>query len=199
MKRGEDQHLPRDDLVLRDPRVAQGLLVLQDLSLTSGLSWDKLNSKPERKDRHLTPSHTCKLRLDLLGLVDLQVSEDPRALRGSWDHKETPETRDHQDHLACRASLVCQDSPGKKERLELTGRQDLQVPLANLVREDCQECLVFQAPRDTEGSLDWTEPKVTLVHPERRARMDPLVQWEQLDLLDRQGLEESVVGMGPLE
>lgn len=134
-----------------------------------------------------------------MDLVDLQVYADHRDLRGSWDHKETPETRDHQDPLGCRESLVCQDSPGKKERLELTGRLDLQVPLVNLGKEDFQECQAFQAPKDTEGFLDWTELKVTLVHPERRARMAPLVQWVQLDLLDLQDPEESVVGMDPQE
>ena len=46
---------------------------LPDLSLTSDPSWDKLNSRLERKGRHLTPSLTCRLRWDLWDLGDLQV------------------------------------------------------------------------------------------------------------------------------
>ena len=53
-----------EDLELRD---------LPDLNLTSDPSWDKLNSRLERKGRRLTPSLTCRLRWDLLDLGDLQV------------------------------------------------------------------------------------------------------------------------------
>jgi len=80
---------------------------LPDLSLTSDPSWDRLNSKLERKDPRLTPSLTCRLRWDLLDLAALQVSEDPRDLKGSWDLRETPETPGPPDLLDCRASRVC--------------------------------------------------------------------------------------------
>ena len=97
---------------------------LPDLSLTSDPSWDRLNSKLERKDPRLTPSLTCRLRWDLLDLAALQVrsrktphqvtpdnciqvSEDPRDLKGSWDLRETPETPGLPDLLDCRASRVC--------------------------------------------------------------------------------------------
>ena len=39
----------------------------------------------------------------------LQVSEDPRDLKGSWDPRETPETPVHLDLRDCKASLVCLD------------------------------------------------------------------------------------------
>ena len=53
------------DLALRD---------LPGLSLTSDPSWDRLNSKLGRKGPRLTPSLTCRLRLDQLDLVALQVN-----------------------------------------------------------------------------------------------------------------------------
>lgn len=199
MKREEDQHPRREDPGLRAPRDARELQDLRDLNLTSDLSWDKLNNKLERKGRHPTPSHTCKHRSDRLGLVDLQVYVDLRDLKGSWDHRETPETPAHLDLRACKASLGYQVLRVKKERLGLTERPDYRDPLANLVKEDCQECPAFQAPKDTEDFLDWMEPKVTLVHLERRARMVPLVLWVQLDPLDRQAPEENVGEMVPQE
>lgn len=87
------------DLALRD---------LPGLSLTSDPSWDRLNSKLERKVPHLTPSLTCRLRLDQLDLEALQVSEDPPDLKGSWDLRETLETRDPQDLQVYKGSLDCQ-------------------------------------------------------------------------------------------
>jgi hypothetical protein len=67
-----------------------------------------LNSKLERKVPHLTPSLTCRLRLDQLDLEALQVSEDPPDLKGSWDLRETQETRDPRDLQVYKGSLDCQ-------------------------------------------------------------------------------------------
>jgi hypothetical protein len=88
------------DLALRD---------LPDLNLTSVPSWDRLNSKLERKVPHLTPSLTCRLRSDQLDLEALQVSEDPPDPKGSWDLRETPETPEAPDLLDSRASQDCPD------------------------------------------------------------------------------------------
>ena len=76
-------------------------------------------------------------------------------------------------------------------------RPDLQVQQDNLVREDCPGCLVFQALKDTEDFLDWTEPKVTPALPGRRERTVLLVLLVQSDLLDRPAPEESVGEMDP--
>jgi len=102
-RRGESQHLPRGD---------QGLPALpghQDLNLISDLSWVKWNSRAERKGLHQTPSLTCRLKLDLLDLGDLQVSEDRRDLKASWDLREILETTDLPDLPDCKASLACLD------------------------------------------------------------------------------------------
>ena len=94
MRRGEDQPPHKADPGLRAPRVVRGLQDRQDLNLTSDLSWDKLNNKLERRGPHPTLSLTCRHKLDRLDLEDLQVCEDHLDLKGSWDRRETPETRD---------------------------------------------------------------------------------------------------------
>lgn len=66
-----------------------------------------MNSKLERKDPHLTPSLTCRLRWDQLDLEALQVSEDPPDLKGSWDLRETQETRDLRGLQAYKGSQDC--------------------------------------------------------------------------------------------
>ena len=100
------------------------LRALPDLSLTSDPSWDRLNSKLGRKGPRLTPSLTCRLRWDLLDLgalqvnyreifltmllmINLQVSEDPPDLKGSWDLRETQETRDLPGLLDFKGSPDC--------------------------------------------------------------------------------------------
>ena len=42
-------------------------------------------------------------------IVPLQVSEDPPDLKGSWDHRETQETRDPRDLQDYKGSLDCPD------------------------------------------------------------------------------------------
>jgi len=83
------------------------LRALPVLSLTSDPSWDRLNSKLGRKGPRLTPSLTCRLRWDLLDLGALQVSEDPLDLKGSWDLRETQETRGLPDLLDYKGSPDC--------------------------------------------------------------------------------------------
>jgi len=107
MRRGEDQPPHKADPGLRAPRVVRGLQDRQDLNLTSDLSWDKLNNKLERRGPHPTLSLTCRHKLDRLDLEDLQVCEDHLDLKGSWDRRETPETRDLPAPPDCKASPAC--------------------------------------------------------------------------------------------
>jgi len=60
--------------------------------------------REERKDPLLTPSPTCKHKLDLLDLGDLPECVDLQDLRASWDLKETLGILDLRDPQALRGN-----------------------------------------------------------------------------------------------
>lgn len=73
----------------------------------------------------------------------------------------------------------------------MTERPGLLVQLASRASEACLECPGSRARKATEASLDWTEPRVTAVLLERRARTARLDPWDLLVPLDPRDLGES--------
>lgn len=161
----------------------------QDLNLTLDRSWARLNSKLGKRGHHLTPSPTCKHRLDLLDLGGLLVSEDHLDRKGSWDHREMEVILGPLDLLDLKEKLECQVFRVSRERMEVTEMQVPLVPQEDLEREDCQECREFQDQKDTEDSLVLMVLRETLDHLEKREKMDHLVLWELLDHWGHQVLE----------
>jgi len=77
----------------------------------------------------------------------------------------------------------------------VTGRQDLLDLQDLLVNADAMECLVFQALKDIEDSLDWMELRETWEDLVKREKMEVLVQWVLQVHLVHQAKEEKGEGM----
>jgi hypothetical protein len=119
------------------------------------------------------------------------------------------EIQDPVDLLVPRDCWGCQDFRAKKESPVGMESRDLPELVVLLAREVWLACLVSQDPRDTEASLDWTEPRETMAGLVTRVRMDlpvllvlldpsvPSVREEREGGTDHQGLQESEESMEP--
>lgn len=137
-----------------DPKGVLDLPVLLVLNQTLHLFLDKSLSKVEKRVPHQTLFPTCKHKLDLLDHGDLQVCEVHLVLRALWDLKVTMGIQVHLDLQDLRAYGVFLAWLVKKEKrvvMESLVQPDLQDHLENV---DLLGCLVFQALKDTEDSLD---------------------------------------------
>lgn len=191
---GLDRLATLEDLVCLESLVIQDL---QDPSQIWNHSSTNFSNLQEKRDLHLIPFLTCKLKLDLWDLEDLLACKGPMVLKASKDLKVKLETQDLWDPLApwvLEAFLVFLERMEKLDKTESLAHPD---PLAIQEKEVCLACLDFLDLRATVASLALMGQRVLLVLQEKKENLVDLDQWDPLALLAKQDPEARGEGRDP--